>query len=314
MKVLAVIVLVCVGLSECFQNGDVRLYQSDLKGRLEVYFNGDWGSVCYDNEKDQRGMAQVVCRQLGQRNFVTVSKLQDMPGYDDNNTDPVLARVNCRRNNNPSKSERHILRCEFSSSSEDLMCDVNDEVYIECESEVIDPYDTSVNLVNPVMQETSSGYLEVYVNGAWGTVCNMDLDDASAACRQLGYTGAIAVQDTANYTDNPPVINSFTCGAEQDSSEVCLRNCFTYPKKGDEVDCGGDVAFVTCTFDEGRSIDDYGSRASCANAGLSAGAIAGIAIGSVVGVIVIIVLVVVGVFCLLPLLTKSSKKTKYDAI
>ncbi len=66
--------------------------------------------------------------------------------------------------------------------------------------EVIDTYNTQVRLVNPVMQETSSGYVEVFVNNDWGTVCNMGLNDASTACRQLGYTGATSAQDMANYT------------------------------------------------------------------------------------------------------------------
>ncbi len=67
-------------IPECFQNGDVRLYQDYLKGRLEVYFNGEWGSVCYDDDYNQEGMAQVVCRQLGQHSYVSIMKLQEMPG------------------------------------------------------------------------------------------------------------------------------------------------------------------------------------------------------------------------------------------
>ena len=37
----------------------------------------------------------------------------------------------------------------------------------------------------------SAGRLEMYVNGIWGTICNLGFDfyDADVSCRQLGYLG-----------------------------------------------------------------------------------------------------------------------------
>ena len=46
--------------------------------------------------------------------------------------------------------------------------------------------DNENNYVN-----VSSGRLEVYVDGVWGTVCNVAFDnlDANIACRELGFLG-----------------------------------------------------------------------------------------------------------------------------
>ena len=49
------------------QNGDVRLINAadntNISGRLEVYYQGQWGTVCDDGFNNNA--ASVVCRQLG---------------------------------------------------------------------------------------------------------------------------------------------------------------------------------------------------------------------------------------------------------
>ena len=64
----------------------------------------------------------------------------------------------------------------------------------------ITPLDGALRLSNTFSSSsTSSGRVEVYYNGTWGTVCNgvFGSVDADVACRQLGYSSA-SFYGTAN--------------------------------------------------------------------------------------------------------------------
>ena len=74
------------------------------KGRVEVYYNGEWGTVC-DNEWDDVD-AGVVCRQLGYGSFGTSVH----SAHFGRETRPILlTNVSCNGN------ESRLISCSYQS-------------------------------------------------------------------------------------------------------------------------------------------------------------------------------------------------------
>ena len=59
---------------------------------------------------------------------------------------------------------------------------------------------TTVRLASP-SNLPSSGRVEVFNNGTWGTICDnsWDLQDANIVCRDLGYDGALSAPGDAAF-------------------------------------------------------------------------------------------------------------------
>ncbi|XP_064382516.1 neurotrypsin-like isoform X1 [Halichondria panicea] len=167
-------------------SGDVRLIDSfgstDTRiGRLEVYYNGQWGTVCQDNFGIND--ARVACRQLGflgyigygvVRNALTVSA----------STPIWLDELGC------FGSETRLDDCPHNSIGIHN-CDRSDDVGLVC------AINEDLRLVNSsgTTGLGPDGRLELFYNGQWGTVCDDSFspNDARVACHQLGY------DDYANY-------------------------------------------------------------------------------------------------------------------
>uniref|UniRef100_A0A673C1U6 Soluble scavenger receptor cysteine-rich domain-containing protein SSC5D n=1 Tax=Sphaeramia orbicularis TaxID=375764 RepID=A0A673C1U6_9TELE len=154
-------------LTECYQ---VRLAGSGstrCSGRVEVYLNGAWGTVC-DDRWDLND-AQVVCRQLGCGTALSA------PGsaHFGQGTGPVwLADVAC------TGEEETLFKC--SNSNWKYKCAHNEDAGMSLRV-------SRIRLVGSGSTRCS-GRVEVYHNGVWGTVCDDDWDfnDTQVVCRQLG--------------------------------------------------------------------------------------------------------------------------------
>jgi deleted-in-malignant-brain-tumors protein 1 len=161
-------------------NGDIRLAGTgDVhQGRLEVCFNGNWGSVCEDGWTTTD--AQTVCSLL---DFNSEYAISTYGGYFGQVDGPIfLDEVNC------TGGETSILEClSVSAGTHDcrhfqdvgVICPVFNTTY-SCQS-------GDLRLVGGDVDY--EGRVELCINGVWGTVCDDFWDDADAAvvCNKVGY-------------------------------------------------------------------------------------------------------------------------------
>ena len=93
---------------------------------------------------------------------------------------------------------------------------------------------STVRLVSP-SNSLSSGRVEVWYNGTWGTICDdsWDLQDAEVVCRQLRYEGALSVpgeeafgQGTGQiWLDDVKCVGNETLIAQCNHSGWGVHNC-----------------------------------------------------------------------------------------
>uniref|UniRef100_A0A671QAV9 SRCR domain-containing protein n=1 Tax=Sinocyclocheilus anshuiensis TaxID=1608454 RepID=A0A671QAV9_9TELE len=192
----------------CFDHVPLRLSGGEGRctGRLEVYHNAVWGSVC-DDQWDISD-AQVVCRQLGCGAALRA---------DGNSTISAgegvvwLNRVECRGN------EIHLWDCPLSLNNH-TDCSHKEHAGLTC-AEVHLPLRLSGG------DGRCSGRLEVYHNAVWGSVCDdqWDISDAQVVCRQLGCGAALRADGNSTISAGEGVVwlNKVECRG----NEIHLWDC-----------------------------------------------------------------------------------------
>ena len=101
--------------------------------------------------------------------------------------------------------------------------------------------DGSVRLVNG--SSSSEGHVEVYFQGAWGSVCDdlWDIQDATVVCRQLGFPGAVrAVLAGVEFAvgKGPILLDNVECTGHKDSLADCSHGGWTVHNCAHSEDAG----------------------------------------------------------------------------
>ncbi|XP_071819929.1 scavenger receptor cysteine-rich domain-containing group B protein-like isoform X3 [Apostichopus japonicus] len=197
---------------------NVRLVNgySTLEGRLEIFYNGQWGTVCDYSFDTEEG--NVICRQLG---YAGVNQIHSN-AYFGEGVGPIMASINCYG----FSDEQQWTDCSIGDWDTNI-CSHNEDVGLTC----LEATDTAflgsgdVRLINGYTP--GEGTVQIYYNKEWGTICddNFDLQDGHVICRQLGYSGALEYQSSAYYgSGDGPILYELDCSGWEDSWRDCNYN------------------------------------------------------------------------------------------
>ncbi|XP_072013342.1 scavenger receptor cysteine-rich domain-containing protein DMBT1-like isoform X2 [Amphiura filiformis] len=188
----------------------------DFEGRLEIFHNNQWGTVCNDAWDFQD--AKIVCQQLGYEDALEANIGITRFGE---GTGPIwLDEVTC------NGDEQRLVECGRAMWG-DNDCNHSEDVGIVC-------------VTGPTLRlergSQASGRVEIFYEGTWGTVCDFqwDVADAVVVCQYLGFPGASWATSGGNYGQGiGPVWMS---GVQCNGQETRLQDC-PQPQPWGENEC-----------------------------------------------------------------------------
>ncbi|KAI6658615.1 Scavenger receptor cysteine-rich protein type 12 isoform X1 [Oopsacas minuta] len=158
---------------------------NQYQGRLEVYHEGVWGTVC-DDFWQQRN-AEVVCRQLGFEGPAEVLISAFPAGNDTIWLDDVIC----------TGTESQLGEC-FHLPWASHNCRHFEDVDIQCYFGVPKPVNESYEVRIVAGPTPNMGVVEIFYHGKWGSICGSTWSkfEADVVCKQLGYLRALEAIDS----------------------------------------------------------------------------------------------------------------------
>ncbi|XP_071886421.1 scavenger receptor cysteine-rich type 1 protein M130-like [Anas platyrhynchos] len=231
----------------CSEFMALRLENSDgCSGRLQVFYNGTWGSVCSNSMTTET--VSLVCKELGCGNE---GELETDSNYAKLSGKAWLDYVEC------GKSNSSFWQCPSAPWHPQSCDDRREETHITCNGKSSFSSPTSLSFgtwtersqVAACPNSTSctdrekiravggkdgcSGRVEIWHRGTWGTLCDnaWDMRDAEVACRQLGCGPALYALGQAAAGEGTGPMWLMECRG----MELSLQDCWAQP--GDSGAC-----------------------------------------------------------------------------
>ncbi|XP_068827622.1 scavenger receptor cysteine-rich type 1 protein M130 [Capricornis sumatraensis] len=214
-------------------------------GRIEIKFQGQWGTVCDDNFNLNH--ASVVCKQLGCGSAISFS---GSANFGEGSGPIWFDDLVCHGN------ESALWNCRHEGWGKHN-CDHAEDAGVIC----LEGADLSLRVVDGVTK--CSGRLEVRFQGEWGTVCDdgWDSDDAAVACQQLGCPTAITAIGRVNASEGTGHIwlDSVSCQGHESAIWQCRHHEWGKHYCNHNEDAG-----VTCSDGSDLELRLKGGGSRCA--------------------------------------------------
>ncbi|CAM5081523.1 unnamed protein product [Eretmochelys imbricata] len=195
-------------------------------GRVEIYYNGRWGTVCDDSW--DLSDSDVVCKQLGCGRAI---KATVSAHYGQGSGQIWLDDVNCAGN------ESSLWVCPSRGWGQHN-CRHEEDAGVLC-SEFTD--------LRLVSDSNCAGRLEVFYNGTWGSVCSNQMSGVTPAivCKQLncGDGGQIARDFEYGPGSGPTWLDHVACSEQHSSLWQCPSELWD-PKSCDNR---AEETHISCT-------------------------------------------------------------------
>uniref|UniRef100_A0A8B9T0X6 SRCR domain-containing protein n=1 Tax=Anas platyrhynchos TaxID=8839 RepID=A0A8B9T0X6_ANAPL len=258
----------------CSEFMALRLENSDgCSGRLQVFYNGTWGSVCSNSMTTET--VSLVCKELSCGNE---GDLETDSNYAKLSGTTWLDHVEC------GKSNSSFWQCPSASWNPQSCTDSREETHITCNGksepsrhQVLPQVAACPNSTSCTGREEKiravggkdgcSGRVEIWHRGTWGTLCDKawDMRDAEVACRQLGCGPALYALGQAAAGEGTGPMWLMECRG----MELSLQDCWAQPgdRRGESycshdsdagVICSGNRSAHSPCFGDGK-----GEKALC---------------------------------------------------
>jgi len=225
----------------------------DYEGRVEVLWDGEWGTVCDDGFT--LANARVVCKSLGWDGAIGY---RHSSFYGDGEGKVLMDDVVCYG------EEGQLGSCAFSGWGV-TDCSHHEDVGVQCSPVRLWPLEgvsNSLDLIRLRLPKghkkvvpVHHGYVEIKEAKKWRKVCANELDDlkneAYVVCGQLGFPDGAPVDDVDTYLAKDQnrkhayIMGDLSCSG----SESAINNCnFTVLDSHDRTACvGGGPLMVRCS-------------------------------------------------------------------